>query len=193
MRIISGKWKSRKLYSTKGMKTRPTSGRVKEAIFNIISHRLSSSVILDIFAGTGSMGFEALSRGSSEVVFIEKDIGAVKVIGKNATALDCSSAVHIIKKDVFRAIGDLAESEYIFDIIFMDPPYNTNIEKDVISSILNADIMDSQGIIVVEHDYRDIMPDKIDTINRIDTRKYGNTSVSFYARGDFYEYSNIPR
>lgn len=193
MRIISGKWKSRKLYSTKGMNTRPTSDRVKEAIFNIINHRLGSSIVLDIFAGTGSMGFEALSRGSNKVVFIEKDIGAAKVIEKNAKMLDCSGAIHILRKDVFRAISDLAESEYVFDIIFMDPPYKSNIEKDVISSIINANIMDRQGIIVVEHDYRDVMPEKIDRINKIDTRKYGNTSISFYTRGDFYEYSNIPR
>ena len=185
MRIISGKWKGRRLYSVKGSNTRPTSDRVKEAVFNIIREKIEDSNILDIFAGTGSMGFEALSRGSNKTVFIERDIRAAQIIVKNAKMLECHHMIQIIKKDVFRALDDLAKSEYIFDIIFIDPPYSTNIEKDVILSILEAGIMDAKGIIILEHDYRDKMLDKIGEIVKFDLRKYGNTGISLYTKGDF--------
>ncbi len=185
MRIISGRWKSRKLIAVKGPNTRPTSDRVKEAVFNIIRDRLDGSVVLDVFAGTGNMGFEALSRGGSRAVFVEKSKKAADTIKKNAQNLDCVPMIHIIKKDVFKAIDDLARDSCKFDIIFMDPPYNTDIEESVLLAILNADIIDRQGIIVVEHDYRDEMPTDIEGLIKTDTRKYGNTRISLYERGDF--------
>jgi len=186
LRIISGRWKSRRLISIKGSSnTRPTSDRVKEAVFNMLRDKLYESAVLDIFAGTGNMGFEALSRGSSKAVFIEKNRKAVSVIEKNARNLDCVSMIHIIKKDVFKAIDDLSKERDAFDIIFMDPPYNANIEKSVLLAILNADILDRQGVVVVEHDYKNEMPNNVEELIKIDTRKYGNTGISLYKKGDF--------
>lgn len=184
MRIISGEWKGRRLISVKGKSTRPTSDRVRESVFNILRDRVNESNILDIFAGTGSMGFEALSRGGMEAVFIEKNNKAANVIAQNAKLLGCIDMIKIIKKDVFKAIDDLAREKYIFDLIFMDPPYNTKIESSVLSAILEANILSRPGLIVIEHDSNDRMPNDVGILMRTDMRKYGNTGVSLYERGD---------
>ncbi|NMA96083.1 MAG: 16S rRNA (guanine(966)-N(2))-methyltransferase RsmD [Clostridiales bacterium] len=183
MRIISGKWGSRKLHSPAGVNTRPTSDRVKEAVFNMISHRLTESVVLDIFAGSGNLGFEALSRGSSRVTFIDNDIRAVRIIDKNARMLECLRDIHIIKKEASRAIESLSNINCIFDIIFMDPPYAKKMEIETLEAIIRADIIKERGLIIVEHASKVVMPDKIENVHRLDTRKYGNTSISFYTRG----------
>ena len=106
--IISGEWKGRRLISVKGKSTRPTSDRVRESVFNILRDRVNESNILDIFAGTGSMGFEALRECGMEAVFIEKNNKAANVIAQNAKLLGCIDMIKIIKKDVFKAIDDLA-------------------------------------------------------------------------------------
>ena len=181
MRIIAGCWKGRNLVSLKGSSTRPTYDRIKEAMFNILQGYIPDSLVLDLFAGTGNLGLEALSRGCKKVVFVEKNPRAVRVLNKNRSNLGCLNQSHVICDDVFRVIRYLSGKER-FDLIFADPPYDKGLEILVLNAIAENDILQPQGIIVLEHSSKVAQPDEVENIKKIQTRKYGSTSISFFRK-----------
>jgi len=164
------------------MTTRPTSDKVKEALFNIIQMRLQGSIVLDLFAGTGNLGLEAISRGSQKAIFVEKDRRAISVLNKNRNALGYVEQTEIIPRDVFKALTDLSKRDILFDIIFVDPPYQKGYEEAVLSSIDKAKILKPDGIIVIEHDKKRLPPEKVESLIRFDQRIYGRTGISFYRK-----------
>ena len=182
LRIIAGRSKGRILESIKGRNTRPTSDKVKEAIFNIIQSWISDSLVLDLFAGTGNLGLEALSRGASRVIFIDKDINAVKTIRKNCYNLGYQEQVEIYRNDAARGLTELSKRDILFDIVFMDPPYAKGYEESLLQLIYEANILHNDSIVIVEHDSKTILPDRIAELCRYDFRKYGGTGVSFYRK-----------
>lgn len=141
MRVISGKSRGKKLISLEGDNTRPTLDRVKEALFNIIQFDIKDAVVLDLFAGTGALGIEALSRGAKEVVFCDKVPDAIKVIKQNVTNTSNLDKATIINKDCKDVLKDLSKQNKKFDIVFLDPPYKTNLAIESMQKIIMSNLL----------------------------------------------------
>jgi len=183
LRIISGEHKGRTIKTIPGRDTRPTTDRVKEALFNIIQNKLFGSQILDLYSGTGNLGLEALSRGAENVVFVEKSPAALKVLHENCHCMNYTENVKILPYDVKKALVFLSKHGCIFDIVFMDPPYDKGFEVPTIQSIDEHNLLNSEGIIIVEHLLLNNLPSHIGSFSRYDHRKYGKTAISFYRKG----------
>lgn len=179
MRIISGKYKGRVLkgYTLKG--TRPTMDRVKESLFASIQDYLDNSVCLDLFAGSGNLGIEALSMGSREVVFVDKEYMACKTIKSNLDMLDNNLNTTILTMDYLKAIEKLYPKK--FDIIFLDPPYKTDYIEKSLKKISELNILN--GIVVLESDSLDKL-NFSDYYDEIKTKKYGDKYIRILKRKD---------
>lgn len=183
LRIISGEKRGRLLKTPEGCSTRPTSDRVKESLFNILQGRMAAARVLDLFAGSGSLGLEALSRGARQAVFVEKDPKAAAILRSNCDALGYGDKSEILVKDAAAALALLAGRHASFDVILMDPPYDRCLEAPILEAVSAQGILDPQGIFVLEHLTWDPMPEAVASLSRRDCRRYGNTSISFYQRG----------
>ena len=179
MRIISGKYKGRVLkgYTLKG--TRPTMDRVKESLFASIQDYLDNSVCLDLFAGSGNLGIEALSMGAREVVFVDKEYMACKTIKSNLDMLDNNLNTTILTMDYLKAIDKLYPKK--FDIIFLDPPYKTDYIEKSLKRISELNILN--GIVVLESDSLDKL-NFSDYYDEIKTKKYGDKYIRILKRKD---------
>ena len=192
MRIISGMWKSRRLTSPKGMDVRPTSDKVKEAIFNIIRNRIAGSMALDLFAGTGSLGLELLSRGGVKVVFVEKNPYVLSVLKTNCNDIALPDQYRVIFMNYLDAIKFLSKEGQTFDIVFIDPPYKSGLQLKALTAISAGNLLVHDGIAVTEHDRIDFQPDVVGELVKIYERRLGNTCVTLYKRGrHLYESGNI--
>ena len=149
LRVIAGEARSVPLMTLDGLETRPTTDRVKETLFNLLQNYIYDCRFLDLFAGSGQIGIEALSRGAAEATFIEKNKKAVDIIEKNLAKTKLGENATVLKKDVISALPFLGGS---YDIIFMDPPYALEIEKEVLSSIKEHHVLDEEGQIIIEAD-----------------------------------------
>ena len=149
MRVISGTAKAMPLYSIEGLKTRPTLDRVKEALFSSIQFQIPESVVLDLFAGSGALGIEALSRGAGFCVFIEKNRKAVKIIEENLKFTKLEGRARVLSQDAAAALLFL-EGEEPFDCIFMDPPYGKSLEEQMLKILSNVSYVDQNTLIIVE-------------------------------------------
>lgn len=141
MRVISGKSRGKKLISLEGDNTRPTLDRVKEALFNIIQFQVQDAVVLDLFAGTGALGIEALSRGAKEATFCDKVPDAIKVIKQNVINTNNLNKTIIINKDYKDALENISKQNKKFDIIFLDPPYKTNLAIESLQKIIMSNLL----------------------------------------------------
>lgn len=175
MRIISGQFRGRKLKTLEGMNTRPTADRVKESLFNILNTKVYDAKVLDLFAGSGSLGLEALSRGAVSCVFVDSSKEAINIIKENVSLCRAENSSKIINKDYLNVIKSTNE---VFDIIFVDPPYSKGIEIIVLENAKN--ILSEEGIVIIETDQTDIPPEEINGLIKYDARKYGRTIISFY-------------
>lgn len=149
MRVIAGTAKRVVLETIEGLETRPTTDRIKETLFNIISPHMWDTTFLDLFSGSGAIGIEALSRGSKRCVFVEQNIKAVACIKKNLAKTKLESGAEVIRNDVVSAIRHLKGREH-FDYIFMDPPYDCFLEREALIAIREAGILSEDGLIIVE-------------------------------------------
>lgn len=185
MRVISGKSRGKKLISLEGDNTRPTLDRVKEALFNKIQFNIQDATVLDLFAGTGSLGVEALSRGAKEVVFCDKVQEAIKVIKQNVINTNNIDKSIIINKDYNEVLENMSKQSKKFDIIFLDPPYKTNLAIESMQKIIMSDLLTEDGIVVIETD--DINKEKeilkIEKVEIFDKRKYGSVWLIFIRKG----------
>ena len=145
LRIVSGKFKGRVLQTPKGSKTRPTQEALREAVFNISQGSIEGATVLDLFAGSGAMGFEALSRGASHVTFIEKDRAAIACIRKNIELLDVACQTTLLPQDAFHAMKRLDA----FDLIYVDPPYEMSVEP-IVKVLLEYSLLKEEGTLFVE-------------------------------------------
>ena len=181
MRIISGNARGTKLYTLEGNNTRPTLDRVKEALFNKINFQLEEAIVLDLFAGSGALGLEALSRGSKIAYFGENSHQAAKVIEKNIQKTKMQDKAKLIIKDYKKVLEDVKQIK--FDIIFLDPPYATNYDIEAIELVVKFNLLKENGLIVLETDSNE-KENKIKTLNiKIDdVRKYGRVKLLFLSR-----------
>ena len=180
MRIIAGTAKKRLLKVPAGWTGRPTADRVKEALFSILGDLVINSNFLDLFAGTGNVGIEALSRGSDRAVFVERDRRAAAAIAQNikATGFECKSLLMV--KDIYSAITELGQIGQPFDLIFLDPPYGLGYEIPVITSLLELKIVSPSGLIIAETSKRETLPPDIYGKALLRQERYGDTMLSFY-------------
>ena len=179
MRVIGGEFKGRQLSVTKGRLIRPTSDRVREAIFDILGPVWTFQRVLDLFAGTGSLGIEALSRGAEEAVFVEQSKGALTVLKENLKVLGLKSRSWVLPLAAKRGIAVLGDRGAVFDLIFMDPPYGRDVVGKTIEEIVRRDILAATGFIVAEHASRDRILPPLDLVLS-QQRRYGDTTVSFF-------------
>lgn len=181
MRVIAGKAKGHKLVTPSGDRVRPALDQVKEAIFNILFD-VSDLRVLDLFAGSGSVGIEALSRGASESVFVEEWSKAVAAIKRNLKHCKMEESARIIGKTVEKAITILNKEQKPFDLIFVDPPYEKNLVNPTLRSLASSPLVREESLIVVEHHPKEPI-ESIAGLTLTDTRKYGQTHVSFLKPG----------
>ena len=179
MRVIGGEFKGRKLSVSRGRQIRPSSDRVREAIFDILGPAWTFQRVLDLFAGTGSLGIEALSRGAEEAVFVEQGKGALTVLKGNLKALGLKSRSWVLPLSAKKGIAVLGERGEVFDLIFMDPPYGKDMVGKTVDEIVRRGILAATGVIVAEHASRDrILPPL--GLGLSQQRRYGDTTVSFF-------------
>ena len=183
MRIIAGTLKGRRLVTPKGASLRPTSDRVKESMFNILGAKVDGGVVLDLFAGTGNLGIEALSRGAKRVVFIENSREALMVIRRNLQECRMQEQSEVLPKDVDRAIGQLQAKGERFDLIFMDPPYEKGLIKRTLNRLKTEKVYHNDSVLVVEHTRREPLPELLGSWNLIRQRRIGDTVLSFLTPG----------
>lgn len=179
MRIVSGKLGGRKLFSTGGDGTRPTSDRVREALFNILGGRVTNTSVLDLFAGTGALGIESISRGARSAVCIDNRKAAIGTIRKNLQHLDLEEEIKIIMWDIARNLNCLQAPAPIYDLVFMDPPYERGLIQKAIENLHRSQSIRPGATLVVEHSSRERLPQDLDFVDLEDQRKYGKTLVSF--------------
>jgi len=178
MRIVAGEFGGRKLLAPKGGGIRPTADRVREAIFNIIAPHIREAHVLDLFAGTGAFGLEALSRGAAEAVLVDQNAEAVRLIRSNMELCGVLDRAHVIHGAVDRIVKRLASRGSAFDVVFLDPPYRKGFLEEAIS--LAEQVARPEAIVIAEHDTRDLSPDRSGKWLRAEKRRYGDTTVSFY-------------
>jgi 16S rRNA (guanine966-N2)-methyltransferase len=179
LRIISGRLKGKKLHSVQGLTIRPTADRLRESIFNILSFRVHKAMVLDLFAGTGALGIEALSRGAESAVFVDNDPGALSVIKRNITSCSFDKHANIIRWDIKKNLNCLKSARRAFDLVFLDPPYNQSMVKPALFNLEHTRSLEKGARIVVEHSPQEPIPDDLFMFEIADQRRYGKTLVSF--------------
>lgn len=187
MRVIAGKFRSRQLKSLKGLALRPTSDRLRETLFNVISSRVPGSRFIDAFAGTGAVGIEAISRGAAHVVFIENHPPAATLIQKNLDALEIRLGAKIFPMDTLRALERLASAHELaaapFDIVFLDPPYAAAEDYHRVLSFLgSATFLSEDSLVIAEHRHSFDLPERFGNLQLVRVLRQGDASLSFYRR-----------
>ena len=179
MRIITGRFKGRSLRTTKEVDVRPAMDRVKGAIFNMLQNRLGlgGARVLDLFAGIGSLGFEALSRGAAQIVFVEDNRRMLDVIEENAEILGCLEECEIVHDDALSFIE--RNSNQTFDLIFADPPYDFEQTPDIPRKVFEQQLLKKDGLLIIEHAKRTLFEASPRYTLAVE-REFGNTRLSFF-------------
>lgn len=178
MRIITGTAKGLQLKTPKGMDIRPTGDRVKESLFSIIAARVSGASVADIFAGTGNLGLEALSRGAAAAVFVDASPAALALARDNAVRARLEGRAEFLRMDAAQAISHFARGGRRFDLVFCDPPYNKGLVAAILGRLDAADVLAPDGLIVIEHSRHEPLP-ALAALTAGRTERYGETLVTF--------------
>ncbi len=186
MRVIAGQWGGVRLIFHRQKGVRPTTDRVKETLFNIISDRVEAARVLDLFAGTGSWGIEALSRGAKEAVFVEKSPRMIQNIRENLKKVRCGENFEIIVQDVRRFLEKPKISRERFDIIFADPPYHLRLGNTVIRALSKQRFLERRGIFILKHGSAENLTETAE-LKLFRTKKMGETQLSFFEFGENVE------
>jgi 16S rRNA (guanine966-N2)-methyltransferase len=178
MRVITGKYRGRALKGPKHQGLRPTADRVKEALFNILGEKVDAADFLDLFAGTGGIGIEALSRGANSVVFVDVNLSSIQLLRQNLHFVSPQEQIRVIHSAAAKAIDLFTREKVVFDIIFLDPPFEAGLLDRTINALWEARLLKPEGILVAEHPSRHPVPNPIPV--EAQTRNYGDISLSFY-------------
>lgn len=179
MRIIAGVFKGRRLASVKGA-MRPTSDKVREAVFNILGPAVVEARVLDLFAGTGALGLEALSRGARAAVFVEDQAASLAVLRRNVETLELTDRVQVLPLPVKLGLKKLAARRAEFELAFLDPPYGGGLAAATLKDLAAAGILVPAARVVAEHSRREALPEALDALKLTELRRYGDTRVAFY-------------
>jgi 16S rRNA (guanine(966)-N(2))-methyltransferase RsmD len=184
MRIIAGKFRSRQLKSLKGLSLRPTSDMLRETLFNILGPQVEGSRFLELFAGTGAVGIEAISRGASLTVFVENHPSTIRLLRENLTALEIKSEARVIASAVSTAIANLQkERAASFDFIFLDPPYANEADYELtLDSLESSPLAGESTIVIAEHHKKFVMPRRLGRLQQFRILVQGDAALTFYRK-----------
>ena len=183
MRIISGSARGRRLFSPSNLLIRPTADRVKESLFNILGDLLvsfDSFRVLDIFAGTGNLGIEALSRGAAQAVFVDNHKESVTLVLKNLQLVGFTGRARVLEKEAIPALRYLEKRESPFHLVFIDPPYRLGLAEKVLEYLAGSLLVDANSLVVAEYSAREAIPTAFAGLREFDRRVYGDTAISFF-------------
>ena len=180
IRIIGGEYRSRIIAMPKGVEIRPTQDKVRGAIFNILGD-VSGKNVLELFAGSGAFGIEAISRGAKSVTFVDNNFHCVQTIKSNLESLGIDHSIYdIIKTNAQNVMPRLAKNDEKFDIIFLDPPYYKGIAKNCLINIDSYDIVSRIGLVIIEHFKKDALDAELERLIFLDERRYGDTLITIF-------------
>lgn len=174
--------KGRKLRVPSGLDLRPTSDKVKAALFNILSSQIAGATLLDLYAGTGSIGIDALSRGAQNVIFVENNPRHLQYLKKNLSACSFEGKVEIFATAASDFLKKSKRLHRSFDIIFIDPPYASKEVEKILPMLQEGDMITDHGMVVIEHFHKKTLPEKEGNLSFLKKYKYGETVLSFYAK-----------
>lgn len=180
MRIIGGTDRGRRLTAPRGLRTRPTAERVREALFDILGSRVAGAHVLDLFAGTGAVGLEALSRGARRAVFVERDREALRALRANLAVLGISrEQARVVAGDVLAVLPALAASEAAFDVVFLDPPYANAPTPRVLEALAAGPLLRPGTEVIVQHFAKTALPSVPGLVGGGRARRFGETTLTF--------------
>lgn len=181
MRVIAGTFKSRRLRTLRGMALRPTSDRLRETLFDVLGDAIEDCLWVDLFAGTGAVGIEAISRGARRAVFIETDLSAVQLIHQNLKSLGISGEAEVFSMDAIRGLERLASGRATVDFIFLDPPYaQAHQYRRALEFIGASGRLSATGRVIAEHREKLELPLHAKSLERMRVLKQGDSALSFY-------------
>ena len=180
-RIIAGRGKGRRLKAPKGLETRPTGARLRQSLFDILAPELPGCRFLDAFAGSGAIGLEALSRGASRVVMVDASAPAIAAIRENVAALATAGGdVQVIRQDARVALAALADTGVRFDVVYLDPPYDSQLYEEVLEVVSTMGLLQQGGVVVAEHFHKRVLPETIGRLARSRSVRVGDHRLTFY-------------
>lgn len=180
MRIVSGSARGRPLKGPKGPGIRPTADRVRETLFNVLGQYLEGGQVLDLYAGTGALALEALSRGAERAVLVDSGREALGLIRENAAALGFAERCEVIPSDALRALDRLGREGRRFALVFADPPYAQKAIADLLQGIVRTEVLEPGGTVVLEHGKHEPVPEREGALAQVDQRAFGETRVTLY-------------
>ncbi len=180
MRVIAGSAKGRRLTTLRTLALRPTPERVREALFNILGECIEGACMLDLFAGSGAVGLEALSRGACEVLFVEAHEPACRLIDKNLRDCGLHARATVWRADVLKALPALKTRGKAFDSIFLDPPYQTSLVEDALKQLGDGILLAPDGQVVAEHFFKRGLQERYRRLTRVRMTRFGDVALSFY-------------
>ena len=182
MRIIAGAYKGRRLATPRGDTTRPTADQVRIALLDALMPWLPEARVLDLFAGAGGVGLEALSRGAAHATFVERDARAVQALRANVTSLGVERAARVIRDDVRRALQSLRREAERFDVVFLDPPYEGDDVAGTLDALGGAELLGGGAVVVAQHLTKRAPAASVGTLSAFRTRRFGETTLTFFRR-----------
>lgn len=182
MRIIAGQARGRALMAPKGMDTRPTLDRVRESLFSILAPELPGARVLDLFAGSGALGLEAISRGADAAVFVDSARAAQEAVARNIEALGMAGQARLLRCDWRAALRRLGAEDGAFDLVFLDPPYRLPGAAEMLAALRDSGLLAPDALVVYEHDR--LLPPDAPGWRTQDVRRYGDTAITFMRRNE---------
>jgi 16S rRNA (guanine(966)-N(2))-methyltransferase RsmD len=180
VRIVAGSHRGRPLLGPKGPGLRPTADRVRESLFNLLGQRFEGGTVLDLYAGTGALAFEALSRGMTRAVLVDSGAESERLVQANARSLGFDSVVTFLRLPVERALVRLGSERRQFELVFADPPYASGAAASLVEAVRAADVLAPGGILCVEHGHREPSPPGGPGLIPVEQRRFGDTAVSLF-------------
>lgn len=181
MRIIAGQFRGRKLASIKEAAIRPTSDRVREALFNILGRKPTGSAVLDLFSGTGALGLEALSRGARISVFVDNNAHSLAVLQRNISRCNADACSRVIRWNIIKNLYCLNKDDQCFDLVFMDPPYGLGVIQTALRHLISREVLLPGALVVAEHPAKEAVDLTGTGFQMVDNRRYGSSALSFIA------------
>ena len=185
MRIIAGAFKGQQLLTPRGHRTRPTADQVRIALMDTLMPRLSGARFLDLFAGAGGVGLEALSRGAAAAVLVERDPDAIAALRKNLAALRVGREARVLPMDAGRALNRLAADGERFDLVFLDPPYGAGLVEDTLVRLGTGAVITLDAIVIAQHFTKQAPPERVGTLAAYRARRFGETTLTFFRAGAY--------
>ena len=182
MRVIAGEWKGRKLSMPAGRAVRPTADQVRTALMDTLSPWLPGARFLDLFAGAGGVGIEALSRGAAEAVFVEIDPIALAPLRENLRHLGAHERGRVARREVSQAIEAFRHAGERFRLIFLDPPYGSALARETLKSLADSALLEPDGLVIAQHLTKEPLPERFGSLVRWKSRRFGETTLTFFRR-----------